>query len=224
MIQLQNITKVYGKGEAAVKALQEVSLEIPEKEFVGILGPSGSGKSTLLNVLGLIDAPTSGRYLLGGQDVSQLSPNAACKMRADSLGYITQNFALISELTAVENVMLPLRYSTRRIRNKRALAEEMLARVGLTEKRRAFPTQLSGGQQQRVAIARALVNHPKVILADEPTGALDSATGQSVMQLLADLHREGQTIIMVTHDERMLPYFTRVIRMRDGRREEETVR
>lgn len=217
MIQLQKITKTYGKGEAEVEALRELSLEIQKGEFVGILGPSGSGKSTLLNILGLIDEPTSGSYLLDGQDISKLSHHDACKLRANNFGYITQNFALISELTVTENVMLPLRYSTKRIKNKRALAEQMLERVGLSEKKNAFPTQLSGGQQQRVAIARALVNQPKVILADEPTGALDSATGQSVMELLADLHNEGQTILMVTHDERLLPYFTRVVRVKDGK-------
>jgi putative ABC transport system ATP-binding protein len=217
MIQLNNITRVYGKGDAAVAALRNLSLEIPEKSFVGILGPSGSGKSTLLNILGLIDEPSSGAYLLDVQDISSISHHAACKLRADKFGYITQNFALISELTVIESVMLPLRYSTNRIPNKRAIAEKMLERVGLAEKKNAFPTQLSGGQQQRVAIARALVNHPKVILADEPTGALDSATGQDVMKLLSKLHDEGQTIIMVTHDERLLPYFTHMVRMQDGR-------
>ena len=217
MIQLQKITKTYGKGEAEVEALRDLSLEIQKGEFVGILGPSGSGKSTLLNILGLIDEPTSGSYLLDGQDISKLSHHDACKLRADNFGYVTQNFALISELTVTENVMLPLRYSTKRIKNKRALAEQMLERVGLSEKKNAFPTQLSGGQQQRVAIARALVNHPKVILADEPTGALDSATGQSVMALLSELYGEGQTILMVTHDERLLPYFTRVVRVKDGK-------
>ena len=217
MIQLNNITRVYGKGDTAVAALRNLSLEIPEKSFVGILGPSGSGKSTLLNILGLIDEPSSGAYLLEGQDISSVSHHSACKLRADKFGYITQNFALISELTVIESVMLPLRYSTNRIPNKRAIAEKMLERVGLAEKKNAFPTQLSGGQQQRVAIARALVNHPKVILADEPTGALDSATGQDVMKLLSKLHDEGQTIIMVTHDERLLPYFTHMVRMQDGR-------
>jgi putative ABC transport system ATP-binding protein len=217
MIQLQKITKTYGKGEAEVEALRDLSFEIQKGEFVGILGPSGSGKSTLLNILGLIDEPTSGSYLLDGQDISKLSHHDACKLRADNFGYVTQNFALISELTVTENVMLPLRYSTKRIKNKRALAEQMLERVGLSEKKNAFPTQLSGGQQQRVAIARALVNHPKVILADEPTGALDSATGQSVMALLSELYGEGQTILMVTHDERLLPYFTRVVRVKDGK-------
>ena len=217
MIQLQKITKTYGKGEAEVEALRDLSFEIQKGEFVGILGPSGSGKSTLLNILGLIDEPTSGSYLLDGQDISKLSHHDACKLRADNFGYVTQNFALISELTVTENVMLPLRYSTKRNKNKRALAEQMLERVGLSEKKNAFPTQLSGGQQQRVAIARALVNHPKVILADEPTGALDSATGQSVMALLSELYGEGQTILMVTHDERLLPYFTRVVRVKDGK-------
>ena len=216
MITLQKITKVYGKGEAAVTALRQLSLEIPQGEFVGILGPSGSGKSTLLNVLGLIDKPSSGSYLLDGRDVSTLPYRAACKLRADSFGYIMQNFALIGELTATENVMLPLRYSARHIRRKRMLAEEMLERVGLLGKKSSFPEELSGGQQQRVAIARALVNHPQILLADEPTGSLDSATGNEVMTLLSELHAGGQTILMVTHDERLLPYFTRVIRMRDG--------
>lgn len=216
MIKLDNITKVYGKEDAAVKALQNLNMEIHEGEFVGVLGPSGSGKSTLLNVLGLVDSPSSGHYYLDGVDIRSLSDGAVSKLRADKFGYVTQNFSLISEMTALENVMLPLRYSSIRRPNKKATATEMIARVGLSDKMNFFPNKLSGGQQQRIAIARALVNKPRVILADEPTGALDSATGRDVMALMKELHSEGQTIIMVTHDERLLPYFTRVIRMRDG--------
>lgn len=216
MIKLDNVTKVYGKGDTAVKALQNLYMEIDEGEFVGILGPSGSGKSTLLNVLGAVDTPSSGRYLLDGVDISSLSDRAVSKLRADKFGYVTQSFSLISEMTALENVMLPLRYSSMHKQNKKATATDMIARVGLAEKKNCFPNKLSGGQQQRIAIARALVNKPRVILADEPTGALDSATGRDVMTLMKMLHSEGQTIIMVTHDERLLPYFTRIIRMRDG--------
>lgn len=216
MIKLDNVTKVYGKGDTAVQALRNLSMEIDEGEFVGILGPSGSGKSTLLNVLGAVDTPSSGQYLLDSVDISSLSDRAVSKLRANKFGYITQNFSLISEMTVLENVMLPLRYSTMHQHHKKAIATDMIARVGLAEKKNCFPNKLSGGQQQRIAIARALVNKPRVILADEPTGALDSATGRDVMALLKELHTEGQTIIMVTHDERLLPYFTRIIRMRDG--------
>jgi len=217
LLRLFGVTKIYRMGETEVAALRDVDLTIDEREFVAIMGSSGSGKSTLMNVLGCLDKPTSGRYLLAGRDVSALSRDELSEIRNRTAGFVFQSFNLLPRTTALENVGLPLVYAgvARRERNERAKAA--LERVGLGDRLEHRPNQMSGGQQQRVAVARALVTNPRLILADEPTGNLDSRTSVEVMSLLQELGRGGITIIIVTHEADIAQYASRVILMLDGR-------
>jgi len=218
MITIENLTKVYKLGETEVRALDGVSLKIEKGEMVAIMGPSGSGKSTLMAILGCLDIPTSGSYELDGQAVGDLSDNQLAAIRSHKIGFVFQQFNLLPRTTALDNVLLPLTYNGLRGRARRARAEEALQQVGLAERMRHRPNELSGGQQQRVAIARALVNHPAIILADEPTGALDSKTGAEIIGLFQQLHRElGQTVVYVTHDPFIARHTERVIRLADGK-------
>ncbi|HEX3569106.1 MAG TPA: ATP-binding cassette domain-containing protein [Candidatus Saccharimonadales bacterium] len=216
IIQLEDVSKLYGFGDATNIALDEVSLTIDEGEFVAVMGPSGSGKSTLMNVIGLLDRPTHGSYSLHGRAVARLRPNKRAKIRRDTIGFIFQSFNLLGRLTVLENVALPLVYknvsATRRIKQ----ASTMLERVGLQDREYYYPRQLSGGQTQCVAIARALVNNPKLIIADEPTGNLDSEGSRLVMELLSEIHKTGNTILFVTHNPELTRYATRVVYMHDG--------
>lgn len=216
VIQLEEVSKIYGFGNATTVALEDISLKVEKGEFVAIMGPSGSGKSSLLNVIGLLDRPTHGTYTLSGRLVSRLRPNRLAKARRDHIGFIFQSFNLLPRLTALENVALPLAYKgmsqTRRLKQ----ASAALERVGLQEREYFYPKALSGGQAQRVAIARALVNNPSLIIADEPTGNLDSLSSKVVLELLAELHATGSTILMVTHNPELTRYATRVLYMHDG--------
>jgi putative ABC transport system ATP-binding protein len=220
IIQIDNITKVYGKGAAEVRALDDVSLRINENEFVAIMGPSGSGKSTLMNILGCLDRSTSGSYLLAGEDVSNLDKTQLAIIRNQRIGFVFQSYNLLPRTTALENVILPLMYN----RNDQLSDEEgknkafdALAAVGLSDRVVHLPQELSGGEMQRVAIARALINDPVLLLADEPTGNLDTKSGDEIMTLLVRLHQEGSTIVMVTHEDEIAAYAQRVLRFRDGK-------
>jgi len=214
VIELRNLEKIYRVGTEIVHALRGVSLTIQANEYVAIMGPSGSGKSTMLNILGCLDVPTSGEYLIAGQDVSKLSQSRLARVRGRQIGFVFQSFELLSRTTALKNVELPMTYA--RVRQRRRRARESLARVGLSDRESHRPNQLSGGQKQRVAIARALAQEPDIILADEPTGNLDSVTGEEIMDVFDDLHREGQTIIVVTHEEDIAQRCKRVIVLKDG--------
>jgi putative ABC transport system ATP-binding protein len=216
LIDTHDLVKIYRMGDTDVHALAGVSLAIDEGEFVAVMGPSGSGKSTFMNVLGCLDVPTSGRYRLDGQDVGRLSADALAALRNRKIGFVFQQFNLLPRTTAAENVELPLLYSgaPAHERHERALAQ--LDRVGLADRAHHLPTQLSGGQQQRVAIARALVNEPRLVLADEPTGALDSTTSIEVMALLQALNRSGITVVLVTHEHDVAAFASRLITFRDG--------
>ena len=200
MIQLSEAKKIYGKGESAVHALSGISLNIQKGEFVAITGKSGCGKTTLLNIIGLLDNLTEGHYTLNGQDVRHLSDKAKARLRFQTFGYIFQSFNLLSSHTVAENVALPLGYAGVPKQERLARAAELLRKVGMLDKMKAYPNELSGGQQQRVAIARALINHPPIILADEPTGNLDSRSSAQIMDILAELTDEGATLLLVTHD------------------------
>lgn len=217
VIQLHALTKTYGIGDATHNALDGVGLKVEKGEFIAIMGPSGCGKTTLLNVLGLLDSCTSGEYLLDGKNVEQLSGRAQAKIRAKQIGIVFQSFNLINRLTVLENVALPLTYSGLGRTSRLSAASESLKNFHLQEREYYMPWQLSGGQMQRVAIARALVNKPSIILADEPTGNLDSHASHVIMQELAELHAKGNTIIMVTHNPNLTSYATRVITMLDGK-------
>ncbi|HTU26566.1 MAG TPA: ABC transporter ATP-binding protein [Pirellulales bacterium] len=214
--QVIDLTKDYHLGGGVVRALRGVSIDFPEGDFVAIMGASGSGKSTLLNLLGCLDRPTTGHYVLAGRDVSSLSDDELSEIRSQHLGFIFQAYNLIPQLTVVENIELPLYYQGKISSDARERCIEMAELVGLGERLDHRPFQLSGGQQQRVAIARALVNDPRVILADEPTGNLDTATGEEIMQILEALNRAGKTIIMVTHEPDIAERAHRILRMRDG--------
>ena len=216
LIALDEVVKTYWMGDVSVEALRGVSLRIEEGEFVAVMGASGSGKSTLMNLLGCLDRPTSGRYRLDGHEIASLDADALAALRNRTLGFVFQNFNLLSCTTALENVELPLLYAGVPAKERRARALEALARVGLGERAGHHPNQMSGGQQQRVAIARALVGKPRLVLADEPTGNLDSATSVDVMRILSDLRREGMTILLVTHEADIAGWAHRVITMRDG--------
>ena len=216
MIELHNIKKQYGKDESAVFALDGINVEFRCGEMVAIMGASGSGKSTLLNILGCLDIPTEGEYILDGEPVHSYSEKRLAQLRANKVGFVVQDFALINDLSVLDNVMLPVYFGSKK-RDGKKRAKSLLEQLGILEKARAFPHQLSGGQCQRVAIARALVNQPKLLLADEPTGALDSTTGKVVMDLLEDIHRTGTTVILATHSEFVAGYAQRVLRIADGR-------
>jgi putative ABC transport system ATP-binding protein len=216
LIELENVTRVYRMGDVHVHALRGVSLTVRQGEYVAIMGASGSGKSTLMNVIGLLDRPTSGRYRIRGTEVSQFSRGKLADLRNREFGFVFQQFNLLPRISARRQVELPLLYAGITGRRSREMAEAALARVGLAERSHHRPDELSGGEQQRVAIARALVNHPSVLLADEPTGALDSRTGAEILDSIDDLHAKGLTVIMVTHDPRVAQRAQRLIVLRDG--------
>ena len=216
MITLKNIKKVFETDEVETWALQGVDLEVKKGEFVAIMGPSGCGKSTLLNILGLLDSPTEGTYMLDGTDVSHMNEEQRTDLRKGKLGFVFQSFNLIEELNVQENVELPLLYMGTPKKERREKVKEVIERVAMTHRTQHFPSQLSGGQQQRVAIARAVISHPQIILADEPTGNLDSKHGREVMELLKQLNAEGTTIVMVTHSQHDANYADRILRLFDG--------
>ena len=217
MIELRRIQKLYTMGEEEVYALREMDLHIARNEYVAIMGPSGSGKSTLMNIIGCLDTPTAGNYLLNGADVSDMDANELAEVRNQQIGFVFQTFNLLPRATALSNVELPLIYAGLGRRVRRQRAEEVMARVGLGDRMRHRPAELSGGQRQRVAIARALINNPAILLADEPTGNLDSRTGEEIMALFAALHREGNTVILVTHEADIAAHAHRVVRILDGK-------
>jgi ABC-type lipoprotein export system ATPase subunit len=217
VLELRALVKEFGAGENVLRVLHGLDLAIEEGEMVGIMGASGSGKTTLLNILGCLDRPTSGSYHLAGRDVSALDDDELARMRNRSIGFVFQSFQLIPQLTVLENVELPLFYEGAPRRTRRARCEELLAAVGMTHRLSSDPTKLSGGECQRVAIARALVNQPELLLADEPTGNLDSHNGAEVMELFRRLHRSGRTIVLVTHNPEIARELPRVVEMSDGR-------
>ncbi|OLT15194.1 ABC transporter [Pseudonocardia sp. CNS-139] len=217
MIELEAVSKVYRTGEIEVRALGPVDLSIDEGDLVAIMGPSGSGKSTMMNILGCLDVPTEGTYRLGGVDVGRLRDNRLADLRNKEIGFVFQAFNLIPRTTAVRNVELPLVYAGVPRRERRARAAAALERVGLGERVRHMPNELSGGQQQRVAIARALVTEPTMILADEPTGNLDSTSTVEIMQLLVELNATGRTVVLITHEDEVAAFAKRVVRLHDGR-------
>ncbi len=221
IIRLDKIARHYHVGSEIVKALQDITLSIQKNEFVALMGPSGSGKSTLMNVLGCLDTPTSGHYFLNGLDVSKMSDNELAEVRNKEIGFIFQTFNLLPRSTALENVMLPLIYAGISKHERIRRAEEALASVQLADRMNHKPNELSGGQRQRVAVARALVNKPSIILADEPTGNLDSKTSVEIIGLLEEIHRKGNTIVLVTHEEDIAEHAHRIIRLRDGKVEED---
>lgn len=217
MIKLDNIRKVFHSKTSETVSLQDICLEVKQGEFVAIMGPSGSGKTTLLNILGLIDRPTEGKYILDGEDTEKMTDYQMTIFRRKRLGFIFQAFNLIDELTVYENVELPLKLLNYPANERQILVMEALCRMEVSHRAENYPNELSGGQQQRVAFARAIIANPKLILADEPTGNLDSKNGQEVMQILSDLHSGGATIVMVTHNQRDASYADRVINLFDGR-------
>ncbi|WP_019228205.1 ABC transporter ATP-binding protein [Sedimentibacter sp. B4] len=223
MIDLIDIYKIYQVGDTEIRALDGISLHIDEKEFVAIVGQSGSGKSTCMNMVGCLDIPTSGKYILNGRDVSKLNEDELSEIRNLTLGFIFQQYNLISKLNVFENVELPLIYRGIEKHDRQRMVEESLSRVGLLNRIYNMPSQLSGGQQQRVSIARALSGNPPVILADEPTGALDSKTGQEVLELLKQINEEGSTIVLITHDNSIAHQAKRIVRLHDGSITEDTI-
>ncbi|WP_303121936.1 ABC transporter ATP-binding protein [uncultured Streptococcus sp.] len=216
LIQLSNVVKSYSNGDQELNVLKGIDLTVYEGEFVAIMGPSGSGKSTLMNIIGLLDKPTSGDYSLNGTQVEELKEKQLAKVRNQEIGFVFQQFFLLSKLSALQNVELPLVYAGLNSSKRRQLAKQFLEKVELSERMKHLPSELSGGQKQRVAIARALVNNPSIILADEPTGALDTKTSDQIMQLLTELNREGKIIVMVTHEPEIADFATRKIVIRDG--------
>ena len=216
MIQVKEIKKVFRTEEVETWAISNISLNVNVGEFVAIMGPSGCGKSTLLNILGLIDTPSGGTYLLDGKDVSSLKENDRIDLRKGVIGFVFQSFNLIDELTVEENIELPLIYMGIGKKERKERVQKAMERMNIAHRSRHFPAQLSGGQQQRVAIARAVISNPKLILADEPTGNLDSKNGEEVMQLLSELHKEGTTIVMVTHSQHDAGYANRIVKLFDG--------
>lgn len=217
LVEIQDMCKIYNPGENEVRALDHVDLKISRNEFVAIIGQSGSGKSTLMNMLGCLDVPTTGRYILNGQDVSHLTDDDLSDIRNKEIGFIFQGFNLIAGLTALENVELPLIYRGVGKKERIRLSEIALEKVGLKERMNHKPSEMSGGQQQRVAIARAIAQAPPIILADEPTGNLDTGSTKEIMEILKDLHKEGRTIILITHDNEIAARAKRIIRIMDGR-------
>lgn len=223
VIQIEQLKKTYHLGKVKVKALRGVSFEINSGEFVSIMGPSGSGKSTLMHIIGCLDYPTGGKYFLSGQDVSKLNDNQLALFRNQKIGFVFQQFNLLPKATILRNVELPLTYNNTNSRNKKQLSVQALEEVGLSDRLKHRPNEISGGEKQRVAIARALVNRPSIILADEPTGNLDSKTGQDIIKRIDKLHDEGNTIILVTHEAEIARYAKRVIHLKDGLIEKDEV-
>lgn len=217
MIQLTNVCKTYQMGEETVHALDHASLHIKAGEFVSIVGPSGSGKSTMMNIVGCLDIADEGDYMLDGQSIGNYTERELARVRNQKIGFVFQSFNLLPKMSAAENVELPLVYQRLPANQRKQLVEEALEKVNLAERRNHKPTQLSGGQQQRVAIARALVTKPSLLLADEPTGALDSRTSEEILELLHDLHEQGNTILLITHDEQIADQAGRKVRIRDGK-------
>ncbi len=224
LVHIENIMKIYNPGENEVRALDNISLDINPGEFVAIIGQSGSGKSTLMNMLGCLDVPTSGKYILSGEDVSHMSDNQLSDIRNQQIGFIFQGFNLIPNLTAIENVELPLIYRGLPANERHELALEALTMVGLENRVKHKPSEMSGGQQQRVAIARAIAAKPPVILADEPTGNLDSSSTKDIMNILHQLHEDGRTIILITHDDQIASNAKRVIKIMDVKIESDTIK
>ena len=216
LIDLRNINKTYRNGDQELKVLKNINLTVEEGEFVAIMGPSGSGKSTLMNIIGMLDRPSTGEYFLENEDVANLGDKKLAKVRNNQIGFVFQQFFLLSKLNALQNVELPLIYAGVSQGSRKNLAKQYLEKVDLGTRMTHLPSELSGGQKQRVAIARALVNNPSIILADEPTGALDTKTGEQIMELLTELNAEGKTIIMVTHEPEIAAYAKRQIVIRDG--------
>jgi len=216
LIQIEQLEKIYHLGKVKVEALRGVSFEINTGDFVSIMGPSGSGKSTLMHIIGCLDYPTEGKYFLSDQDVSKLNDNQLAFFRNQKIGFVFQQFNLLPKATILRNVELPLTYNNTHSKNKRQLAAQALEEVGLGDRLKHRPNEISGGQKQRVAIARALVNHPSIILADEPTGNLDSKTGRDIMEIIKKLHDTGNTIILVTHESELAQYSQRIIHLKDG--------
>ncbi|MBW2309621.1 MAG: ABC transporter ATP-binding protein [Deltaproteobacteria bacterium] len=217
LLKTENLNKDYNLGPQVVRALRDISVEIERGEFVAVMGPSGSGKSTFMNLLGCLDTPTNGRYILDGNDVSSLTRDELAETRNRKIGFVFQNFNLLPRTTALENVELSLRYASTSRRDRRGKASAVLADVGLSDRAHHLPSQLSGGEQQRVSIARALVNNPVLLLADEPTGALDTQTGVEIMSLFQGLNHNGITIVLVTHELEIARFSRRILRFRDGR-------
>lgn len=216
LIELSELSKLYGFGDATTLALDEIALQVEKGQFVAVMGPSGSGKTTLMNIIGLLDRPTHGSYTLDGRHVSRLRPNQQARVRRDRIGFVFQSYNLLSRMNVLENVALPLAYRGMTPVRRQKQASDMLERVGLRDREYFMPRHLSGGQAQRVAIARALINKPDTIIADEPTGNLDSTDSKVVMELFADIHRQGNTILLVTHNPELTRYANRVLYMHDG--------
>ena len=220
IVSLENVCKDYYQGKEPVEVLKNVNLAVEKGEYLAIMGPSGSGKTTLMNVLGCLDVPTSGTYLFDGQDVSEMNDDELAKLRKESVGFVFQNFYLMPKMTALDNVALPLLYSGVKLKERRARAQEALEALGLGDRLNFYPNQLSGGQCQRVAIARAMVTRPKLLLADEPTGALDTAAGAQIMEIFRRLSDDGMTIIMITHEAAIAAQANKICRILDGRLED----
>lgn len=218
LIKLENIKKTYDLGKFKVEALRDVSLEIKSGDFIALMGPSGSGKTTLMNLIGLLDTPTAGNYLLGGKRVDRKSKRELARIRNNKIGFVFQMFNLLSRNSALENVMLPLSYNKKKInyKERKKKAEKVLKEVGLSHRIKHKPNEISGGEQQRIAIARALINNPSIILADEPTGNLDTKKGLEIMEILKNLNKSGKTIIVVTHEEEIAEYAKKVVKLKDG--------
>ncbi len=217
LIEIKELKKNFTMGEETIKAIDNVSFNIDKGEFVAIIGPSGSGKSTLMNILGLLDEPDNGTYMLDGENVANFQDNRKSLIRNQKIGFVFQNFNLLTKYNCIENIQVPLNYAGMHPKESEKLAKEYLEKVGLRGRENHLPSQLSGGQQQRVAIARALVNKPEIILADEPTGALDSKTSIDILNLLKELNSEGQTIILITHDMKIAQNAKRIIKILDGK-------